>query len=82
VPAAGTPAAGTRRITPVSAGWRLPLRFSARVAELHAAESLGQVLERADAALLDAKQQGKAIVRLSVPPARSAKAAAANACDR
>jgi hypothetical protein len=62
VPAAGTPAAGTRRITPVSARWRRALRFSAGVAELHAAESLGQVLERADAALLDAKRQGKAMV--------------------
>ena len=60
----------------------VPLRFSAGVAELHAAESLGQVLERADAALLDAKQLGKAMVRLSVPPARSAQAATANACDR
>lgn len=63
-------------------GGAVPLRFSAGVAELHAAESLGQVLERADAALLDAKQQGKAMVRLSVPPARSARAAAVNACDR
>jgi PleD family two-component response regulator len=59
----------------------VPLRFSAGVAELHAAESLEQLLERADAALLDAKRQGKAMVRLSVPPARSAQAAAANACD-
>ena len=60
----------------------VPLRFSAGVAELHAAESLGQVLERADAALLDAKQLGKAMVRLSVPPARSARAATASAGDR
>ncbi|WP_300327332.1 GGDEF domain-containing protein [Accumulibacter sp.] len=60
-------------------GGAVPLRFSAGVAELHAAESLGQVLERADAALLDAKQLGKAMVRLSVPPTRSAQA---NACDR
>lgn len=63
-------------------GGAVPLRFSAGVAELHAAESLGQVLERADAALLDAKQLGKAMVRLSVPPARSAQAATATACDR
>ncbi|MBK8358684.1 MAG: GGDEF domain-containing protein [Comamonadaceae bacterium] len=62
-------------------GGAVPLRFSAG-AELHAAESLGQVLERADAALLDAKLLGKAMVRLSVPPARSARAAAASACDR
>ena len=54
-------------------GGAVPLRFSAGVAELHAAESLGQVLERADAALLDAKQLGKAMVRLNVPPARSAR---------
>ncbi|HOS87016.1 MAG TPA: hypothetical protein PLT46_07815, partial [Burkholderiaceae bacterium] len=57
-------------------------RFSAGVAELHAAESLEQVLERADAALLDAKRQGKAMVRLSVPPVRSARAATASAGDR
>jgi predicted signal transduction protein with EAL and GGDEF domain len=63
-------------------GGAVPLRFSAGVAELHAAESLGQVLERADAALLDAKQLGKAMVRLSVPPARSARAATASAGDR
>ena len=43
----------------------VPLRFSAGVAELHADESLEQVLERADAALLDAKRQGKAKVSLS-----------------
>ena len=61
----------------------VPLRFSAGVAELHVAESLGQaLLERADAALLDAKQLGKAMVCLSVPPAQSAPAAtAADACD-
>lgn len=58
----------------------MPLRFSAGVAELHAAESLEHVLERADAALLAAKQLGKAMVRLSVPPARSAQAATATAC--
>ena len=63
-------------------GAALSLRFSAGVAELHAAESLEQVLERADAALLDAKRQGKAMVRLSVPPARSARAATASAGDR
>ena len=66
-------------------GGAVPLRFSAGVAELHAAESLGQVLERADAALLDAKRLGKAMVRLSVPPAPSApsaQAATANASDR
>ena len=63
-------------------GGAVPLRFSAGVAELHAAESLGQVMERADAALLDAKQLGKAMVRLSVPPARSARAATASAGDR
>ena len=63
-------------------GGAVPLRFSAGVAELHAAESLGQVLERADAALLDAKQLGKAMVRLNVPPARSARAATASAGDR
>ena len=40
------------------------------------------VLERADAALLDAKQLGKAMVRLNVPPARSARAATASAGDR
>ena len=62
-------------------GGAVPLRFSAGVAELHAAESLEQVLERADTALLDAKQLGKAMVRLSVPPAQSAQAATANACD-
>ena len=60
----------------------MPLRFSAGLAELHAAESLGQVMERADAALLDAKQLGKAMVRLSVPPARSARATTASAGDR
>ncbi len=63
-------------------GAALSLRFSAGVAELHAAESLEQVLERADAALLDAKRQGKAMVRLSVPPVRSARAATASAGDR
>ena len=63
-------------------GGAVPLRFSAGVAELHAAESLGQVMERADAALLDAKHLGKAMVRLSVPPARSAQAATARAGDR
>jgi diguanylate cyclase (GGDEF)-like protein len=57
------------------------LRFSAGVAELHAYESLEQVLERADAALLDAKRQGKGMVALSVPPRRSAPGATANACD-
>jgi hypothetical protein len=60
----------------------VPLRFSAGVAELHADESLRQVLERADAALLDAKRQGKAMLGLRGPPARSAQAATANACDR
>ena len=39
-------------------------------------------MERADAALLDAKQLGKAMVRLSVSPARSAPAATASAGDR
>jgi diguanylate cyclase (GGDEF)-like protein len=59
----------------------VPLRFSAGVAGLHADESLEQVLERADAALLDAKRQSKGMVALSVPPTRSAPAATANACD-
>jgi len=68
---------------PLSApGGAVPLRFSAGVAELHADESLRQVLERADAALLDAKRQGKAMLGLRGLPARSAQAATANACDR
>jgi len=46
------------------------LRFSAGIAERHADESLAQALERADAALLDAKRQGKATVSLGVLPAR------------
>jgi len=56
------------------------LRFSAGLAELHADESLEQVLERADVALLDAKRQGKGMVALSLPPTWSAPAATA-ACD-
>lgn len=56
------------------------LRFSAGIAERHADESLAQALERADAALLDAKRQGKAMVSLDVPPARSVDGATANAC--
>ncbi len=57
----------------------VPLRFSAGVAELHADESLEQVLARADAALLEAKRQGKAMITLSVPPAQSEQVATANA---
>jgi diguanylate cyclase (GGDEF)-like protein len=62
-------------------GGAVRLRFSAGVAELHAAESLGQVLERADAALLDAKRQGKGMVALSIQPTQSAPAATADACN-
>ena len=68
--------------SPLSApGGAVPLCFSAGVAERHADEALGQVLERADAALLDAKRQGKATVNLSIPLVRSAKALLANECD-
>lgn len=49
-------------------GGLVTLRFSAGVAERQADEALEQVLERADAALLDAKRQGKAMVNLSVSP--------------
>lgn len=51
------------------------MRFSAGIAERQADESLIDALGRADAALLDAKQSGKALVRLqgqrrwsSMPP--------------
>ena len=64
-----------------SHGGAVPLCFSAGVAERHGDEALGQVLERADAALLDAKRQGKATVNLSIPLVRSAKALLANECD-
>lgn len=59
----------------------VPLRFSAGVAELHTDESLAPALERADAALLDAKRQGKGIVALSFPSAQSPQAAMANSRD-
>lgn len=58
------------------------LCFSAGVAERHADEALGQVLERADAALLNAKRQGKATVNLSVPLVRAAEAPLVNECDQ
>lgn len=58
------------------------LRFSAGIAERHADESLAQALVRADAALLDAKRQGKATVSLGVPPARSGDGATAKACGQ
>lgn len=70
-------------VTPVPAsGKSVFLRFSAGIAERHGDESLAQALERADAALLDAKRQGKATVSLGVPPARSVDAATANACGQ
>lgn len=62
---------------PVSGG-TVTLRFSAGVAERQADEALAQVLERADAALLDAKRQGKAMVSLGVSPARSEEVMSAN----
>jgi hypothetical protein len=45
-------------------------------------ESLAQALERADAALLDAKRQGKATVSLGVRPGQSVDGATANACGQ
>jgi diguanylate cyclase (GGDEF)-like protein len=46
------------------------LRFSAGVAERQVDESLIDALTRANAALLDAKRSGKAMVRLHLPPDR------------
>lgn len=42
----------------------LPLQFSAGIAEKQIGESLSDALARADAALRDAKQSGKEMVRL------------------
>jgi diguanylate cyclase (GGDEF)-like protein len=67
---------------PPASGSTVFLRFSAGIAERHADESLAQALERADAALLDAKRQGKATVSLDVLPARSVDGATANACGQ
>ena len=70
-------------VTPLPAsGSTVFLRFSAGIAERDANESLAQALERADAALLDAKRQGKATVSLGVRPARSVDGATANACGQ
>lgn len=70
-------------VTPLPAsGSTIFLRFSAGIAERHADESLAQALERADAALLDAKRQGKATVSLGIAPARSVDGATVNACGQ
>ena len=70
-------------VTPLPAsGSTVFLRFSAGIAERHADESLAQALERADAALLDAKRQCKATVSLGVRRARSVDGATANACGQ
>lgn len=66
-------------VTPLPVSGSTVLRFSAGIAERDANESLAQALERADAALLDAKRQGKATVSLGVRPARSVDGATANA---
>lgn len=74
---------GALAVTPLPASdSTVFLRFSAGIAERHADESLAQALERADAALLDAKRQGKATVSLGVLPARSVDGATANACGQ
>jgi PleD family two-component response regulator len=79
---AGTSAGCARRhAAPSASGSTVFLRFSAGIAERHADESLAQALERADAALLDAKRQGKATVALSIQPTQSAPAATADACN-
>lgn len=55
--------------SPLSApGGSVRLSFSAGVAERQVDESLIDALARADAALLDAKRSGKAMVRLHLPP--------------
>lgn len=69
-------------VTPLPASGSTVLRFSAGIAERDDNESLAQALERADAALLDAKRQGKATVSLGVRPARSVDGATANACGQ
>ena len=70
-------------VTPLpGSGSTVFLRFSAGIAERHADESLAQALERADAALLDAKRQGKATVSLGVRPGQSVDRATANACGQ
>ncbi|WP_323003867.1 GGDEF domain-containing protein [Denitromonas sp.] len=74
---------GALAVTPLPASdSTVFLRFSAGIAERHGDESLAQALERADAALLDAKRQSKATVSLGVPPARSVDGATANACGQ
>ncbi len=52
-------------------GKSVRLRFSAGIADRRAEESLSDALVRADAALLDAKRCGKALVRLHMAPERS-----------
>lgn len=55
--------------SPLSAnGASVRLRFSAGIADRQVYESLPEALARADAALLDAKRSGKALVRLHGAP--------------